>query len=86
MEKFQKEIIFKNIITFRALVKIIEDLSDEEVNQLNLPNSIPFIYDLDPESMKPLRPKRYLADEDSVTKAIDKVASIGPNKSEVNNL
>ena len=86
MEKFQEEIIFKNIITFRALVKIIEDLSDEEVNQLNLPNSIPFIYDLDPESMKPLRPKRYLADEDSVTKAIDKVASIGPNQSEVNNL
>ena len=82
----KRKIIFKKIINFRALVKIIEGLSDEEVNQLNLPNSIPFVYDLDPESMKPLRPKRYLADKDLVAKAIDKVASIGPNQSEVNNL
>ena len=66
------------------VVKTIEDLSEEEVTQLNLPNSIPFVYDLDPESLKPLKPKRYLADEDTVQKAVNKVASIGPKKNEQN--
>ena len=66
------------------VVKTIEDLSEEEVTQLNLPNSIPFVYDLDPESLKPLKPKRYLADEDTVQKAVNKVASIGPKKNKQN--
>ena len=66
------------------VVKTIEDLSEEEVTHLNLPNSIPFVYDLDPESLKPLKPKRYLADEETVQKAVNKVASIGPKKNEQN--
>jgi len=79
----QRVLIVVHGSTLDALVKIIEDLSEED--KLNLPNSIPFVYDLDPESLKPLKPKRYLgADEETVQKAMNKVASIGPKKNELN--
>ena len=67
--------------SLRGLVKEIEGLSDEDVTHLNLPTAIPFIYELDPETMKPLKPKRYLADEETVKKAVDKVTSIGAKSS-----
>ena len=38
----------------RGLVKEIESMNDEEVNKLNLPTAIPFVYHLDPETLKPL--------------------------------
>ena len=69
----------------RALVKTIEDLTDQEVTKLNLPNSIPFVYELDPNSLKPLKPKKYLADETTVQRAVEKVASIGSTNAELNN-
>ena len=62
--------------SLRGLVKEIENLSDEEVTQLNLPNAIPFVYELDPSTLKPLEAKRFLADEETVKKAVAKVASI----------
>ena len=66
--------------SLRGLVKEIENLSDEEVTQLNLPNAIPFVYELDPSTLKPLEAKRFLADEETVKKAVAKVASIGTKK------
>ena len=65
--------------SLRGLVKEIENLSDEEVSQLNLPNAIPFVYELDTE-LQPLKAKRFLADEETVKKAVAKVASIGTKK------
>ena len=65
---------------YNDLVKEIENLSDEEVTQLNLPNAIPFVYELDPSTLKPLQAKRFLADEATVKKAVTKVASIGTKK------
>lgn len=44
--------------------------------KFNLPNSIPFIFDFD-ENMKMVGGIRFLANEDTVLKAMEKVASIG---------
>lgn len=66
--------------SLRGLVKEIEDLTDEEVNKLNLPTAIPFVYQLDRETLRPLKARQYLADEEIVKKAVEKVASIANKK------
>lgn len=66
--------------SLRGLVKEIEDLTNDEVNQLNLPTAIPFVYELNPETLKPLNSRKYLADEETVRAAVEKVASIGSKK------
>lgn len=66
--------------SLRALVKHLEGMSDEKITKLNLPTGIPFLYELD-ENMKPVGMMKFLADEETVKKAIAKVAGIG-DKSE----
>lgn len=44
--------------------------------KFNLPNSIPFVMDFD-ENLKLTRDLEFLADESTVAKAVEKVASIG---------
>lgn len=43
--------------------------------KFNLPNSIPFYYDLD-DTMKPVGKIKFLADDKTVISAMNKVASI----------
>ena len=43
----------------------------------NLPNGIPMVYEVDKHLM-PVKPMKFLADEEKVAKAIAKAASIGP--------
>jgi 2,3-bisphosphoglycerate-dependent phosphoglycerate mutase len=45
------------------------------VTKLNLPTGIPFVYELDETTLKPVHGKKFLADEETVKKAV--VASIG---------
>ena len=52
--------------SLRALVKYLDDVSDEEIPKLNIPTGIPLIYELDDE-LKPLK-HYYLADEEEVKK------------------
>ena len=74
----KKILIVAHGTSLRGLVKHIESLSEQEVQQLNLPNGIPFIYEFDPETMKLLtKQRRYLADDETLQKEIAKVASIG---------
>ncbi|GAB0090915.1 Phosphoglycerate mutase [Sergentomyia squamirostris] len=61
--------------SLRGLVKHIESLTEAEIMKLNLPNSIPFYYDLD-ENMKPMGKIKFLADDKIVLSAMNKVASI----------
>lgn len=59
--------------SLRALVKYLDNLSDDEIIRLNIPTGIPLIYELD-EDLKPIR-HYYLADPDEVKKAQQAVAS-----------
>ena len=58
--------------SLRALVKYLDNISDEEIVKLNIPTGIPLIYELD-DDLKPIR-HYYLGDPEVVKKAIDSVA------------
>ena len=64
-----------NKLSLRALVKYLDNISDEDIPGLNIPTGIPLVYELD-AGLKPLR-HYYLGDADGVRKAIDRVAKQG---------
>mmetsp|Transcript_28794 Transcript_28794/g.41235 ORF Transcript_28794/g.41235 Transcript_28794/m.41235 type:complete len:310 (-) Transcript_28794:150-1079(-) len=67
--------------TIRALVKHLDDISADEICELNIPTGVPLIYELD-ENMKPIRQKgaipplsgRYLGDLEEIKNRILGVA------------
>ena len=58
--------------SLRALVKYLDDISDEAIVELNIPTGIPLVYELD-ENLKPLG-SRYLGDPEAATRAADAVS------------
>ena len=58
--------------SLRALVKHLDDLSDEKIVGLNIPTGIPLVYELDDE-LRPLR-HDYLGDPEVARKAAEAVA------------
>ena len=61
--------------SLRALVKYLDNVSDEKIVSLNIPTGIPLVYELN-EELKPLR-HYYLGDPEEVKKAIDAVEKQG---------
>jgi 2,3-bisphosphoglycerate-dependent phosphoglycerate mutase len=59
--------------SLRALVKYLDNISDEEISELNIPTGVPLIYELD-EDLKPIK-HYYLGDQDAVQNAINAVAN-----------
>jgi len=64
--------------SLRALVKYLDDMSDEAIVALNIPTGIPLVYELD-DYLKPVK-HYYLGDPEAVKKAMDQVASQGKVK------
>jgi 2,3-bisphosphoglycerate-dependent phosphoglycerate mutase len=64
--------------SLRALVKYLDNVSDEQITQLNIPTGIPLVYELDAD-LKPIG-SRYLGDEEAVRKAQEAVANQGKAK------
>jgi 2,3-bisphosphoglycerate-dependent phosphoglycerate mutase len=64
--------------SIRAMVKYLDNISEKEIPELNIPTGIPLVYELDGE----LRPTQhnYLADEETVRKAEAAVAAQGKAK------
>jgi 2,3-bisphosphoglycerate-dependent phosphoglycerate mutase len=61
--------------SLRAMVKYLDNISDDEIVGLNIPTGIPLVYEID-EKLKPLK-HFYLGDAEKVRKAIDEVARQG---------
>ncbi|MBN1222330.1 MAG: 2,3-diphosphoglycerate-dependent phosphoglycerate mutase [Candidatus Aminicenantes bacterium] len=61
--------------SLRALVKYLDDISDEEIVHLNIPTGIPLVYELD-DVLKPIK-SSYLGDQASVAKAMEAVKKQG---------
>jgi 2,3-bisphosphoglycerate-dependent phosphoglycerate mutase len=59
--------------SLRALVKYLDDISDADIVELNIPTGIPLVYELDAE-LKPIR-NYYLGDPDAAKKAAERVAA-----------
>jgi 2,3-bisphosphoglycerate-dependent phosphoglycerate mutase len=61
--------------SIRALVKYLDNIGDDEIVGVNIPNGIPLVYELD-DNLKPIR-HYYLGDAEAAAKAAAAVASQG---------
>jgi 2,3-bisphosphoglycerate-dependent phosphoglycerate mutase len=61
--------------SLRALVKYLDNISDQEILEVNIPTGIPLVYLLNDE-LKPLQ-KYYLGDQDAVAAKMAAVANQG---------
>lgn len=64
--------------SLRAMVKYLDNISDAEITELNIPTGIPLVYELDAD-LKPVT-RYYLGDADAVAKAAAAVANQGKAK------
>lgn len=64
--------------SLRALVKYLDNISDEAIPELNIPTGIPLVYELD-QALKPIT-SYYLGDEAAVRQAAQAVADQGKAK------
>ena len=64
--------------SLRALVKYLDNVSDQEIVGLNIPTGIPLVYELS-DDLKPIR-SYYLGDADAIAKAQQAVANQGKAK------
>jgi 2,3-bisphosphoglycerate-dependent phosphoglycerate mutase len=73
-----KVIIAAHGNSIRALVKMLDSVSDKDIAGLDIPTGIPLVYELD-ENLAPLR-HYYLADQAELEKAVASVKSQGKAK------
>jgi 2,3-bisphosphoglycerate-dependent phosphoglycerate mutase len=71
----QRVLIAAHGNSMRALVKYLDGVSDAEIVNLNIPNGIPLVYELD-ATLKPIR-SYYLGDAEAAAKAAAAVANQG---------
>jgi 2,3-bisphosphoglycerate-dependent phosphoglycerate mutase len=73
-----KVIIAAHGNSLRALVKYLDDVSDDQIVGMNIPTGIPLVYELE-DNLKPIR-SHYLGDPEEVKKAMQSVANQGKAK------
>lgn len=64
--------------SLRALVKYLDDMTDEAIIALNIPTAVPLVYELDAD-LRPIK-SYYLADPEELKKLMDAVANQGKAK------
>jgi 2,3-bisphosphoglycerate-dependent phosphoglycerate mutase len=64
--------------SLRALIKMLDGISDDDIVSLNIPNGQPLVYELDAD-LKPIR-HYYLGDQDAIAAAVAAVANQGKAK------
>lgn len=78
IKRGQRVLIAAHGNSLRAMVKYLDNMTDEEIMATNIPTGIPLVYELDDE-LKPIK-HYYLASEEQVKAAMDKVAAQGKAK------
>ena len=74
----KKVVIAAHGNSLRALVKYLDNISDEEIVGLNIPTGVPLVYELD-DDLKPIT-HYYLGDPDEIRRAQEAVAKQGKAK------
>ena len=74
----KKIIIAAHGNSLRALVKYLDNISDADITELNIPTGMPLVYELDDNFMA--INKEYLGDPEAVKKAMEAVANQGKKK------
>ena len=59
--------------SLRALVKMLDEVSEEDITQFNIPTGIPLVYELDAD-LKPVS-RGFIGDPDAVAAAMAAVAN-----------
>ena len=65
--------------SLRAIVKYLDNISDEAILKVNIPTGIPLVYELDDETLKPIK-SYYIGDPEKIKKAQEAVANQGKAK------
>ena len=78
IQKGQKVLIAAHGNSLRALVKYLDDVSESDIVELNIPTGMPLVYELDQE-LRPLD-RHYLGDPEKVKAAMEAVAAQGKRK------
>lgn len=68
----KKVVVVAHGNSLRALVKYLDNISEEEIVGLNIPTGVPLVYELD-ENLKPVK-NYYLGDQEKIQAAINSVA------------
>jgi 2,3-bisphosphoglycerate-dependent phosphoglycerate mutase len=74
----QRVLIVAHGNSLRSLVKYLDNVSDDEIVELNIPTGVPLVYELN-DQLKPIR-HYYLGDADEIKKAAEAVANQGKAK------
>jgi 2,3-bisphosphoglycerate-dependent phosphoglycerate mutase len=59
--------------SLRALVKMLDNMSDPDIVEFNIPTGVPIVYELT-DDMRPATPRRFLGDQEAVKAAMEAVA------------
>lgn len=78
IQKGKKVIIAAHGNSLRALVKYLDNISDEDIIGLNIPTGVPLVYELD-ENLKPIK-NYYLGDAEEIARRAAAVAAQGKAK------
>jgi 2,3-bisphosphoglycerate-dependent phosphoglycerate mutase len=74
----QRVLIAAHGNSLRALVKYLDNVSEKDIVELNIPTGLPLVYELD-DDLKPIR-SEYLGDPEKVKSAMAAVAAQGKAK------
>lgn len=78
IKKGRKIIIAAHGNSLRALVKYLDNISEKNIVELNIPTGTPLVYELD-ANLKPIK-SYYLGDQEAIKKAMESVANQGKAK------
>jgi len=74
----KKVVIVAHGNSLRALIKYLDNVSEDEIIALNVPTGVPLVYELNSD-LKPIN-HYYLGDQEAIQKAMDAVANQGKAK------
>ena len=60
----------------RAIVKMLDDLTEEEISKVNIPTAMPLLYELD-ENFRPITPRGVYLDPEAAAAGAAAVAAQG---------
>ncbi len=78
IQRGKKVLIAAHGNSLRAVMKYLDDISEADIVELNIPTGMPLVYELD-ENLKPLN-RYYLGDPDKVKAAMEAVAAQGKKR------
>ena len=78
IKKGKKIVIAAHGNSLRALVKFLDNVSEKDILELNIPTGTPLVYELD-ANLKPIK-HYYLGDQEAIKKAMESVANQGKSK------